>query len=413
LNLTKLVLLIFMMAPIFSVNAQVANAKSSLMIPEVFIDCNRCDFDFIRSEINFVNYVNDRKESDIYIMVTNQGTASGGREQTLTFIGQLRFSSKNDTISYTIQKDDTWDDERSKMVKYLKMGLVSYVARTSGATNLTVEHTGLDTTSIIKEDKWDNWVFRTRIGGMFSDEESKQIINLDGKINADRITEDWKIRISQYIGYHEESYKIDGKLVKGISMRNDFDGTVVKSLTNHLSAGLMSGIASSTYSNNDLSYSVKAAVEYNIFPYSESSRRDFRIYYNLGSTHIGYIDTTIYNKIEETLINERLGVRLEFRQPWGQIDMSAEGSHYFHDLTKNQLRFYSSVRIYLVKGLSFEIRGEFKRIQDQLSLSKGETTDSEILLEMRELQTEYASWIRLGLEYTFGSLYNNIVNPRF
>ncbi len=393
--------------------ASASNYKSSLLAPEVFIDCGRCDFDFIRTEINFVNYVIDRKEADIHIMITNQGTASGGRQQTLTFIGQHRFLSKNDTISYTIQKDDTWDDERSKMVKFLKMGLVSYVARTSGAAHLAIEHTGLDTTVNIREDKWDSWVFRTRLGGMFRDEESKQYINLDGRINVDRITENWKIRLSQYLDYHEESYKIDNETMKGVSRRVDFDGTIVKSLTDHWSAGIMSEIASSTFSNTDLSYSLKTAVEYNIFPYSQSTRRDFRIYYALGSTHIEYTDSTIYNKVKEILLTERLGMRLEVRQPWGQINFSAEGSHYFHDLTKNRLRLNSSIRLHLVKGLSLEIRGELLRIQDQLSLPKGETTDREILLEMRELQTQYSSWFRLGLEYTFGSTYNNIVNPRF
>ncbi len=392
--------------------ASASNSESSLLAPVVFIDCGRCDFNYIRTEINFVNYVIDRKEADIHIMFTNQRTASGGREQTLTFIGQHRFISKNDTISYTIQKDDSWDDERSKMVKYLKLGLVSYVARTHVAADLVVDYTGSDTV-IIKNDKWDNWVFRTQLGGMLRDEESKQYINLDGRINVDRITENWKIRLSQYLDYYEESYKIDNETVKGISRRVDFDGTIVKSLTDHWSAGIMSEIASSTFSNTDLSYSLKTAVEYNIFPYSQSTRRDFRIYYALGSTHIEYTDSTIYNKVKEILLTERLGMRLEVRRPWGQINFSAEGSHYFHDLTKNRLRLNSSIRLHLVKGLSLEIRGELLRIQDQLSLPKGETTDREILLEMRELQTQYLSWFRLGLEYTFGSTYNNIVNPRF
>ena len=53
------------------------------------------------------------------------------------------------------------------------------------------------------------------------------------------------------VDYNEESFKIDGETVKGISRRTDFDGTLVKSLTNHWSAGLMTEIASSTYSNKD------------------------------------------------------------------------------------------------------------------------------------------------------------------
>jgi len=410
MNILKLFLIIIV--SISFVAATQADTEISFVAPKVYLDCGRCDFDFIRTEIAFVNFVRDRQEACIHIMFTDQGLANGGRKNTLTFIGLRCFLSKNDTISYTIRRDDTWDDERRKMVKYLKMGLVSYVARTPVAEDLSVEYTGSDT-AIIKEDKWDNWVFRVNLGGFVRGEESKQHRNLDGRIRADRITEDWKIRLSQYFEYREESYKIDEKTVTGISRRTDFDGVIVKSLTDHLSAGLMSEAASSSYSNTDFSFSLGAAVEYNIFPYSESTRREFRLFYTLGTAYIRYIEPTIYNKMEETLQTELLGVRLEIKQPWGRINLSAEGSHYFHDLTKNRLRLVNSVHLNLIRGLSLEVRGEVSRIHDQLSLPKGDSTSEEILLEVKEVQTQYSSWLRLGIEYTFGSIYNNVVNPRF
>lgn len=388
------------------------DSEFSLVAPRLFIDCRHCDFDFIRTEIKFVNYVIDRKEADIFIMITDQGTASGGREKTITFNGQHRFLSKNDTMSFTIQKDDTWDDERSKIVHYLKIGLVPYVSKTSGIANLMVEYIGEDSTAVITEDSWDNWVFHTSLGGYVRDEESKRRLRWDGSIRADRITEDWKIRLSQYHEYEEETFKIDRETVKGISRKSEFNGMVVKSLTDNWSAGLIADFNSSSYSNTEYSFSLRPAIEYNIFPYSKSTRREFRIYYGLGATYIEYRDSTIYNKIDESLLTEKLGIRLEVKQPWGQVDFSAEASHYFHDVTKNRLRFRSSVRLHLIKGLSLSISGQYSRINNQLSLPKGETTDQEILLEMRELQTEYSSWLSLGIEYTFGSIYNNIVNPR-
>lgn len=409
---TKLFFILFIF--VITSLATTADAETSPAFPNVFIDCRRCDFDFIRTDINFVNFVRDRNVADIYILVTDQGTASGGREQTLTFIGKRRFHSNNDTLSYMINQGETWDEERSKMVKYFKMGLMSYVAKTSVAAmaDIAVEYTGSET-AMMQEDRWNYWVFRMQVGGFFRSEDSRRFVNLDGRIRADRITEDWKIRLSQYIDYHEELYKFDGKTVRGISRRSDFDGMFVKSLTGHWSAGMRSEAASSSFSNTDLSLSLGAAVEYNIFPYSESTRREFRFYYTAGSAYIRYMEPTIYDKLEETLLTELLGIRLEIKQSWGQIDFSAEGSHYFHDLAKNRLRLNSSVRLHLVKGLSLDIRGELSRIHDQLSLPKSDFTSEEILLEMKELETQYSSWLRLGIEYTFGSIYNNIVNPRF
>ncbi|HCK99785.1 MAG TPA: hypothetical protein DHW42_06760 [Candidatus Marinimicrobia bacterium] len=414
MNLAKVCFLLFIIVSLSSVMATEDDSEISLLAPKVFIDCGRCDFDYIRTEINFINFVIDRKEADIHIIITDRETASGGMEKTLTFIGQRRFHSKNDTISYMTNQGDTWDEERTKMVKYFKMGLMSYVARTSvaGVTDIAIEYTGPDT-YIIQEDEWDNWVFRVNLGGFARGEDAKRHRNLDGRIRADRITEDWKIRLSQYLDYHEESYKIDGKTVTGISRRTDFDGMVVKSLTDHWSTGLMSEVASSSFSNTELSFSLRAAVEYNIFPYSESTRREFRIYYGLGPAYTKYIEPTVYNKLEEALVTELLSMRLEVKQPWGQIDLSVEGSHYFHDITKNRLRLNSSFHLHLVRGLSLLIRGELSRIHDQLSLPKGDTTDEDIILEMRELQTQYSYRISMGVEYTFGSTNNNIVNPRF
>src|ERR1700737_5338717 len=54
----------------------------------VFLDCNFCDFDFMRTEINFVDYVRDRQDAQLHILVTNQPTGGGGNGFTGLFTGQ-------------------------------------------------------------------------------------------------------------------------------------------------------------------------------------------------------------------------------------------------------------------------------------------------------------------------------------
>ncbi|RLD52027.1 MAG: hypothetical protein DRI97_14975 [Bacteroidetes bacterium] len=63
--------------------------------------------------------------------------------------------------------------------------------------------------------------------------------------------------------------------------------------------------------------------------------------------------------------------------------------------------------------MSLRVRGGVARINDQLSLVRGSASEAEILLQLQELQTSYHLEGGLGLTYTFGSIYNNIVNPRF
>ena len=52
-------------------------------------------------------------------------------------------------------------------------------------------------------------------------------------------------------------------------------------------------------------------------------------------------------------------------------------------------------------------------IHDQLSLIKGEATLEQVLLRRTMLETNYSYYFSFGLSYTFGSIYSNVVNPRF
>src|SRR5256885_10726292 len=59
--------------------------------PRVFFDCPMylpgCDFDFVRTEITWVNWVRNREDADVHVLVTTQPTGGGGSEYTLSLIG--------------------------------------------------------------------------------------------------------------------------------------------------------------------------------------------------------------------------------------------------------------------------------------------------------------------------------------
>lgn len=59
----------------------------------MFLDCNfGCDEEFVRREITFVDYVRDRRDADVHILLTTEGTG-GGTEYTIKFIGLGRFAT--------------------------------------------------------------------------------------------------------------------------------------------------------------------------------------------------------------------------------------------------------------------------------------------------------------------------------
>jgi hypothetical protein len=188
---------------------------------------------------------------------------------------------------------------------------------------------------------------------------------------------------------------------------------LVKSLGPHWSAGLSFEADASTFNNLKLKVVPGLAVEYNIFPYADSTRRQFRIVYRFNYENVQYRELTIYDKLKERLWSESLSATLTLKEKWGSITCAVSGSHYFHDVKMNNVDVYAYLQLNLVKGLNAYCFGGGSRIHDQLALVKGNASLEEILLQRRQLGTSYSYYAIVGLSYTFGSVYTNVVNPRF
>ena len=52
-------------------------------------------------------------------------------------------------------------------------------------------------------------------------------------------------------------------------------------------------------------------------------------------------------------------------------------------------------------------------MRDQLFLPRRGASDEEVLLRQRDLDTDFDYALNVNLRFTFGSIFNNIVNPRF
>ena len=200
-----------------------------------------------------------------------------------------------------------------------------------------------------------------------------------------------------------------------VSISRDFSasGLVVKSLSAHWSAAARGSVSSSTYNNINRAFRVWSGVEFNVYPYAESTRRAFVFNYTIGPNWVRYHEVSVYERTDETLYNHQLVTALSLRQPWGSAFIDGVFSQYLHDLSKNRLELDAHVEVRLFRGFTFNVGGGVSRIRDQLSLPAGEATPEEILLLRRQLATGHQYSLNWGLSYTFGSIYNNVVNPRF
>ncbi len=368
---------------------------------------------FIRKEITFVNYVRDIKEADVYIITTYERTGSGGYANTYFLVGQNKCEGMIDTLKVIEAMDETEDEYRTKEVQALKMGLMRYVLKTPLSKYFDIRFTQ-PVKEIIESDKWNSWVFRTSISGTLYGEKRYKYTYAYGSISVNRVTEASKLLTSLYYNWNQQRWELnDSTIEKSITRSKSASILYVKSINNHWSAGFTSNISASSYGSYDLQYSFMPAIEYDIFPYSESTRRQLRILYKAGYAYNNYSDTTIYNKLTEHLGLHSLSASFELIQKWGSADMSLIWKNYFHDWSKNNFsaNFYISFRI--VKGLQFNFSGVASIVNDQLSLPKGGVSDTDILLRRKITETKYSYNGYFGISYTFGSIYNNVVNPRF
>jgi hypothetical protein len=384
---------------------------------KIFLDCHECDMNYIRQEIPYINYVRDIPEAQVYILETNQVAGSGGNQFTFIFQGQGAFSGMTDTLVFTSSPDQTSTIIREKRTKVLKMGLMQYVAKTPLIDEIEINHNAeLEQEEVV--DRWNNWVFELSTEPQYQSEEANKRLELRNSINISKVTPEIKLEIEMDQFYNREKFIENANTDTAststyITNERSLNLLFVKSLGDHWSIGLKSDVGSSTRENYSFRTDILPSIEYDIFPYSESTHRQLRILYGAGYQYNKYVDTTIYNKVKEGLSQQMLNISFQVQKKWGSINLALSGSNYFRDFSKNRIELFSSIYIRIFKGLALRINGGVGYINDQLNLKKGGISEAERLLQLRELATKYRVEGGVEITYTFGSIYNNIVNPRF
>ncbi|MFH1700933.1 MAG: hypothetical protein ABIE07_10130 [Candidatus Zixiibacteriota bacterium] len=389
----------------------------------IFVDGPFGGSDYFRENITMANFVRDRKQADIHILITLQHTGSGGNEYTIEFIGQGQFNEMRDTLVYYSGESDTEDMIREGLVKKINAGLVRYLARTPQLEYLSVSYSSPIKKEEVK-DKWNYWVFSIGSDVWMNGERSRRNLSLHGNISAKRVTEEIRMQFSFSGSYNQNWYEysendsqdhlITKDTTTSTNSKNSY-GLVYFNLGEHWSAGFYVEAYTSSYSNIKFCTEIFPAIEYNLFPYSESTRRQLRFAYLLGFKYYDYEKLTILGKYNEWIGRDHLDISLEMIEPWGKAEIGASLAHYLYDLSMYNFSLDGELSVRLYEGLSFNIYGDYSKIQDQISLaiSEDDVQITDVLFGNIELPTSYRYYMSFGLSYSFGSIYNNVVNPRF
>ncbi len=401
--------------------AQEAPEAAARLDPlSVFLDCERrdCDFDHFRREVDFINYARDRQDADLHVLVTTQRTGAGGQEYTFAFIGLRDLVGREDTLRHVSRPDDTDSEVRDGLVQTFRLGLVRFVAETPTGRFLDIrlladriDLGGVQQTA--EDDPWNLWSFRARLSTELDGEARQRSVGFEGSLRANRTTEDLKIEIGSRGDYERTRFELsDGSELESVIRNWDIDGLIVWSLGDHWSFGAQAAVTAATRLNQDLAVRAGPALEYNIFPYFESTRKQLTFLYKVGVAAFQYEEITLFEKTEETRPEHSLNVSASVNQPWGEVSGSLEASSFLDDFSQHRIDLSSRLEIRIVRGLSFDIRGSVARVKDQIYLPLEDISDEDILLERRQLGTDFEYSLDFGLSFTFGSRFNNVVNPR-
>ena len=104
------------------------SAAFEIETTRVFMDCNYCDENFIRNEIEFVDWVRDRKDANVHVLITRQRLGNGGRAFQIAFLAND--STNNDTLRAELEPNVSTHEQRSALIHMIKVGLVPFVAKT-------------------------------------------------------------------------------------------------------------------------------------------------------------------------------------------------------------------------------------------------------------------------------------------
>ncbi len=404
-------------------NTKIFGQDSKIEKLKIFIDCNQewlCDQTYLRNELKMVDFVRDRFLCDVQVVNNTIFSTGGGENTNVIFLGKKKFNNVNDTLSYFNIATATEAMKREKMVKFVKLGLVKYLSKTSFAEQLDISYSSSDSMQESKaHDPWNLWQFTLGSSGFFNGDKNQKSSEVSNSISATResVKNKFGFEVSNNLIRNSYSfYDENTDTTQVIKAKRDAQDAFARYLVKgneHWAYGGRARFARSVFDNISARSRFVGTVEYSIFPYSQFNTKRLIVGYDFGIEFSKYRDTTIYLKLRETRLKQSFFTGTSLTQKWGSINLGAEYSMYLSDLTKNNLFFGGGISWNVFKGMKFSIGGNVSLQHDQISIPKQGASLVDLLAQRRIIASSYDYFVGVGFSYTFGSIFNSQVNPTF
>ncbi len=385
---------------------------------KLFLDCPTwgCYTSYLKENLKTVEFVRDRHYADVYLMITYETTGGGGRKYVLDFQGQNRLKGIRDQWNFTVDADQQPEQIRAKLLRYVRFGLIKFLTALKGENAVAIKfNTPEQSGSQNRENKdpWNKWVFNVGVSGWGNGNSNYKSYSSNARFSAAQVKEKTKFRFSLHYSSGKSVYFYGQSKIE--SKKESFSSYLsgILAINDHWSYGFFGSFERSIYSNYQGAWEAKAGIEYNFFPYSESTKRMFTVSLKLGPLYNRYIERTIFNKTRELLWQSNMKAGLTIYKKWGNVRFNTVYNQFLGKPELRSLEFYASSSLRLAKGLNFRLSGSYSIIHDQVNIAAGNVDLQELLLQQKELLSSYDFMVSAGINYSFGSIYNSIVNRRF
>jgi hypothetical protein len=380
----------------------------------VYLDCSFCDHSYIKQNSTDVMYVRDRTQADVHLLFTSQQSGSGGRSEKIQFLGLGVYKHLSDILSYSTTVNMSSDEIRQLRLRYIELGLMRYRIEAGQEDQIEfVIHSQDTAAKVEEEDPWNSWVYSMYAGARFNGQETSHFRNINGGGAAKRITESNKFILNAGYSQNHSRYVYDNDETIGIQRSAWVNAQDVVSINDHWSYGFFTNAGNSIFSNYRLYAVGKAGLEFDLFDYAESFNKQAIVAYNLGARYNNYYDTTVFNRLDDQLAFHELTIGGTVKENWGNFSSTVTYQNFLHDFSLNSISLWMNLKIRLFKGFSWRFNGSFNILNNQVNIASQGASKEDLLLQQQQLGSGYTYYMNTGINYSFGSMYNSVVNPRF
>ncbi|MFY9311287.1 MAG: hypothetical protein WAQ28_19740 [Bacteroidia bacterium] len=384
--------------------------------PKVFINCEDCDIQYFTNEITYLNFVRDRHLADVVVLIRSINTGSGGTEYTFDFCGENYYKGCIAAEKFNSLPNMSNAEIREGMKQALTKGILIYLLKSPLAGKIEYSVKGLEErgTADNVKDKWNLWLFNINGSINGNGQEYSKALFFNSNFSANRTSEKNRFETGFFQFGNYQKYNIDDTTTI-VSSANSFGAYSFDAISvgKKLAVGYFSTYFSSTVQNLVNSTSFYPAVEYNVFPYEEATRRQLRFNYRIGGRYVDFYDQTYLNKYNDWYFLHSLVISYRQVEKWGNLSCDIGTFQYFSKEKFYRVNITPDISWNIASGLNLSLGGNFSVVNDQYYLKKDEVSSEAILLGQTQLKSNFSYNFYVGISFSFGSIYNNVVNVRF